>query len=121
MEYRRSEPVRLAAQRSALAGAVSGGRPVPAGRLFGLPELPGDDYWVDIAGASALTGFPPKTITSWLTRGAPKRNPFPAPRRHLYRLHWTRTEITSWQARNLMYTTRQPTQSRGLAPNEQPK
>jgi len=105
--------VGLAEQRSALAGAVSAGRPVPAGRLFGLPELAGDDYWVDIAGASALTGIPPKTITSWLTRGGPKRNPFPVPRRHLYRLHWTRAEITSWQARNRTYTSRQPCQSRG--------
>ena len=27
-------------------------------------------------------------------------NPFPAPRRDLYRLHWPRTEITSWRIRN---------------------
>jgi hypothetical protein len=100
MNDRRPEPVRLAEQRSVLAAAVSAGRPIPAGRLFGLPELPGDDYWVDIAGASALTGVLPKTITSWLARGGPKRNPFPAPHRHLYRLHWTRAEINSWQARN---------------------
>jgi hypothetical protein len=72
---------------------------VPAGRLFGLPELPGHDYWVDMAGATALTGIPPKTISSWLARGGPVRNPFPVPRRLLYRLYWRGTDITSWQAR----------------------
>ncbi len=114
----RSEPVELAGQRSALASAVSTGQPVPAGRLFGLPELPGNDCWVDIADASALTGVPPKTTTGWLTRRGPKRNPFPAPRRHLYRLHWTRSEITTWQAGNRTYTSRPPSQSRALEPAE---
>lgn len=100
MNDRKPEPVQLAAQLAALAEAVNTGRPVPTGRLFGLPELPDNDYWVDIAGAAAITGVPPNTITSWLARGRPARNPFPAPRRHLYRLHWPRTEITTWQAKN---------------------
>lgn len=100
MEDRRPEEVHLTAQPSALADALSVGHPIPMGRLLGLPELPNNDCWVDIAGASAITGVPPRTITSWLTRGGPRYNPFPAPRRHLYRLHWPRTEITSWQAKN---------------------
>lgn len=82
-----------------LAHAIRSGQPVPAGRLFGLPELPDDDCWLDIAGAAALTGVPPKTITSWLNRHGPARNPFPAPRRLLYRLFWPRLDITSWIAR----------------------
>lgn len=95
----RSESLKLADHRCALAGAIAAGLPIPAGRLFGLPELADNDVWIDIAGASALIGVPPNTITSWLTRCGPTRNPFPAPRKHLYRLLWTWTEITSWQAR----------------------
>jgi hypothetical protein len=100
MSDRRPEPIQLAAQLAVLSEAISTGRPVSMGKLFGLPELPDDDYWVDIAGAAAITGIPPNTITSWLTRGRPTRNPFPAPHRHLYRLYWPRTEITRWQAKN---------------------
>jgi hypothetical protein len=91
--------VDLAAHLSALADGVRSGHRMPAGRLFGLPELPDDDYWVDIAGAPAFTGAPPKTITSWLTRGGPRSNPFPSPHRHLYRLLWPRREIVSWLVR----------------------
>ena len=92
-------PIELATHATALIEAIRTGRTVPAGRLFGLPELPGDDYWLDIAGATAVTGIPPKTITSWLARGRPVRNPFPPPQRLLYRLYWRGTEITSWQTR----------------------
>ena len=91
--------IELAAHASALADAFRAGRTVPAGRLLGLPELSGGDYWVDMAGATALTGIPPKTITSWLARGRPVRNPFPVPQRFLYRLYWRGTDIASWQAR----------------------
>jgi hypothetical protein len=98
-----SEPgrgrIELAAHAAALAEAVRAGAAVPAGRLFGLPELSADDYWVDIAGASVLTGLPPKTITCWLTRSGPVRNPFPVPQRLLYRLYWRWSEIASWRAR----------------------
>lgn len=94
-----TEPIELATHATALIEAIRTGRTVPAGRLFGLPELPGDDYWLDMAGATAVTGIPPKTITSWLARGGPVRNPFPAPQRLLYRLYWRGTEITSWQTR----------------------
>ena len=52
-----------------------------------------------MAGATAVTGVPPKTITSWLARGGPVRNPFPPPHRLLYRLYWRGTEIMSWRAR----------------------
>jgi hypothetical protein len=59
------------------AGKLQGDRAVPAGRLFGLLELPGDNYWLDMVGATASTGIPPKTITGWLARGGPVRNPPP--------------------------------------------
>jgi len=91
--------VGLTEHLDALSHAICCGQPVPAGRLFGLPELAEDDCWLDIAGAAALTGVPPRTITSWLNRGGPARNPFPAPRRLLYRLFWPRPDITSWITR----------------------
>ena len=49
--------------------------------------------WVDIAGASAVSGAAPKTITGWLSRGGPKHGPFPAAHRFLYRLHWPLSQI----------------------------
>ena len=98
--------IELAAHAAALAEAIRTGGVVPAGRLFGLPELPGDDYWLDIAGATALTGIPPKTVTSWLSRGGPVRNPFPVPQRFLYRLYWRGTEVASWQAREMVVRRR---------------
>jgi hypothetical protein len=84
-----------------LAEALRAGRSVPAGRLLGLPELAGDDLWVDIAGAAALVGVNPKTITSWLTRRGPKRQPFPTPHRLLYRLYWKRSVIDRWLSERL--------------------
>lgn len=87
----------LAVHTSALSRAVNAGRAVPAGKLYGLPELPEGNCWVDMAGVAALTGVPPKTITSWLTRGGPTRNPFPAPRRLLYRLYWPKGDIDTWK------------------------
>jgi hypothetical protein len=94
-----SEPVELSAHLSALTKAVNADAMVPTGRLYGLPELPDGGCWVDTAGAAALTGVPPNTITSWLARGGPLRNPFPRPARILYRLYWPRAEIESWRAR----------------------
>ena len=73
-----TEPIELATHATALIEAIRTGRAVPAGRLFGLPELPGDDYWLDMAGATAVTGIPPKTITSWLARGRRPATPSPA-------------------------------------------
>lgn len=95
------ERAELAVRVSALAEAADAGAAVPAGRLYGLPELPGGDCWVDMAGAAALTGVRPKTITSWLSRGGPVRNPFPIPRRLLYRLYWPRADIESWSGREM--------------------
>jgi hypothetical protein len=98
-EYTRTEPVEtvdldeLAAQ---LRAARAAGRTPPAGRLLGLPELPSEDVWVDIAGAAAVTGTPARTITGWLTRGGPKRGPFPAPHRFLYRLYWPLSVLEEW-------------------------
>jgi hypothetical protein len=93
------DPVGLSERLSSLNAAVRAGAVVPAGRLYGLPELPDGGCWVDMAGAAALTGFPPKTITGWLARGGPLRNPFPVPARILYRLYWPRTAIESWRSR----------------------
>jgi hypothetical protein len=93
------QPVELSDHLSALKAALTAGTAVPAGRLLGLPELPRDGCWVDTAGAAALTGVPPKTITSWLARGGPMRNPFPVPARILYRLYWPLADIESWRSR----------------------
>lgn len=79
-----------------LRGALTNGAPVPAGRLWGLPDLEGD-VWVDIAGAAALAGVKPKTLTGWLTRGGPARRPFPPPTRMMYRLYWKRSAVESWR------------------------
>ena len=49
-----TEPIELATHAIALIEAIRTGRAVPTGRLFGLPELPGDDYWLDMAGATAV-------------------------------------------------------------------
>lgn len=96
MSDAKTDQIELAAHASALAEAARAGRTIPAGRLLGLPELPGNDCWLDMAGATAFTGIPPKTISSWLARGGPVRNPFPVPQRFLYRLYWRAADITSW-------------------------
>lgn len=90
------ETVDLAVQVEQIRQARDAGHAVPAGRLLGLPELPGDDVWVDIAGASAITGLEAKTITGYLNRGQPKRCPFPGGHRILYRLYWPLSTIESW-------------------------
>jgi predicted DNA-binding transcriptional regulator AlpA len=42
----------------------------------------------------------PSTIRSWLSRGGPKGNPFPAPdRRYHGRSYWKRSTIEAWLAR----------------------
>lgn len=87
----------LKEQLAELAGVLRSGSPAPAGRLLGLPELPGDGLWVDIAGAAAVAGVAPKTITSWLARRAPKRRPFPAAHRLLYRLYWPLAAVQEWR------------------------
>lgn len=98
-EYNRTEPVEaidLAAQAAELRAARAEGRALPAGRLLGLPELPDEDVWVDIAGAEAVTDTPARTISGWLARGGPKRAPFPAPHRLLYRLYWPLSTLEEW-------------------------
>ena len=66
------------------------------GNYLGLPELDGD-VWADIAGAAAITGARPRTITGWLNRQGPKRCPFPEPRRSLYRLSWPVSVLQAWR------------------------
>jgi predicted DNA-binding transcriptional regulator AlpA len=96
---RKPRLVKLSTRVATLTESVRDGLPVPAGRLYGLPELADGDIWVDIAGATALTAMAPRTITGWLARGGPRRNPFPQPDRIMYRLYWPRSEIESWRAR----------------------
>jgi hypothetical protein len=81
-----------------LRRALEHGEAIPTGRLFGLPELPDGDVWVDAAGAAALANVEPSTIRGWLSRGGPKRNPFPAPMSILYRTYWPRSTIETWRA-----------------------
>ncbi|HZE33717.1 MAG TPA: hypothetical protein VE198_20085 [Actinoallomurus sp.] len=92
------ETVDLDEHAAEIRQAREAGRTPPAGRLLGLPELPDGDVWVDIAGASAVSGVQPKTITGWLTRGGPKRCPFPSGYRFLYRLYWPLSAIEAWVA-----------------------
>lgn len=96
MQAGQGEAVSLAARHHELVDALRANQSVPAGRLLGLPELPEDDVWVDVAGAAALAGVNPKTITGWRSRGGPKRKPFPPPRRVLYRLYWARSAVLNW-------------------------
>ncbi|MGW9351715.1 hypothetical protein [Nocardiopsis flavescens] len=83
-----------------MKGILMEGSHVPEGRLFGLPELPGKDCWVDMAGVVALTECKAKTITGWLNRGGPRQNPFPFPDKFLYRLYWKKSDVTEWIRRN---------------------
>jgi hypothetical protein len=89
-------PVDLEAQVESIRAMLAAGQRPPAGQLLGLPELDGD-VWVDIAGAAAITGAPPHTITGWLNRRGPKPCPFPEPRRSLYRLYWPVSVLQSWR------------------------
>ena len=86
----------LEAQAQSIRVTLAAGRRPPAGQLLGLPELDGD-VWADIAGAAAITGALPRTITGWLNRRGPKRCPFPEPHRSLYRLYWPVSVLQSWR------------------------
>jgi hypothetical protein len=90
------EPMALDTQIEYIQAMLAADQRPPAGQLLGLPELDGD-VWADIAGAAAITGAPPRTITGWLNRQGPKRCPFPAPRRSLYRLYWPVSVLQSWR------------------------
>lgn len=90
------ESVALDAQIASIRTMMAAGQRSPAGQLLGLPELDGD-VWADIAGAAAITGALPRTITGWLNRRGPKRCPFPEPRRSLYRLYWPVSVLQSWR------------------------
>jgi hypothetical protein len=90
------EAVALDAQVEYIRAMLATGQRPPAGQLLGLPELD-DDRWADIAGAAAITGERPRTITGWLNRRGPKRCPFPEPRRSLYRLYWRVSVLESWR------------------------
>ena len=89
------ESVDLDAHLAAIREALADGRRPAAGGLLGLPELEGD-VWIDIAGAAAVVGVGPRTITGWLTRGRPASSPFPAAHRFLYRLYWPLSVIEEW-------------------------
>lgn len=89
------ETVDLNGQLAAIREALDAGRRPPAGGLLGLPALE-DDVWVDTAGAAAVVGVPPRTITSWLSRGRPASRPFPAARRYMYRLYWPLSQVEEW-------------------------
>jgi hypothetical protein len=90
------ESVALDAQIASIRTMLAAGQQPPAGQLLGLPDLD-DDLWADIAGAAAITGALPRTITGWLNRRGPKRCPFPEPRRSLYRLYWPVSVLQSWR------------------------
>lgn len=87
--------VDLDAQVESIRAALAAGQHSPAGQLLGLPELDGD-VWADIAGAVAITGAQPRTISGWLSRKGPRRCPFPEPRRSMYRLYWPVSVLQAW-------------------------
>ena len=87
--------VDLDAQVESIRAALAAGQRSPAGQLLGLPELDGD-VWADIAGAVAITGAQPRTISGWLSRKGPRRCPFPEPRRSMYRLYWPVSVLQAW-------------------------
>ncbi|NKY60919.1 hypothetical protein [Nocardia flavorosea] len=91
------ETVAADARAAALRAEQAAGQPLAGGQLWGLPVLDGD-MWADIAGATAITGLPAKTITSYLVRGKPKSNPFPQPSRFLGRNYWPVSVLTAWSA-----------------------
>lgn len=91
------EIVAADARAAALRADQAAGQPLTGGQLWGLPVLDGD-MWADIAGATAITGLPAKTITSYLVRGKPKSHPFPQPSRFLGRNYWPVSTLTAWAA-----------------------
>ncbi len=90
-------PITVEAHYDALRAAMRNAETIPVGRLWGLPDLGDSDMWVDIAGAAVLAQVKPKTLTGWLSRGGPKKRPFPAPTRLMHRLYWRRSTIEAWR------------------------
>ncbi|OBB38721.1 hypothetical protein [Nocardia sp. 852002-51244_SCH5132740] len=96
-DYSPIETVPLADKVAELRAAWKAGEPLTGGQVFGLPALDGD-VWVDTAGATVITALPPKTITSYLSRGKPKANPFPVPSKFLGRNYWPAAALLDWAA-----------------------
>lgn len=48
------------------------------------------------AAVAERIGYSKSTVTSWLTRGQPRRNPFPRPVKHLGRNAWDTATIDAW-------------------------
>ncbi len=94
-DYSPTETVALTDKVAELRAAWRAGQPLTGGQLFGLPFLE-EDVWVDTAGATVITGVPPKTITSYLSRKKPKGNPFPVPSKFLGRNYWPASTLLDW-------------------------
>jgi hypothetical protein len=96
-DYEPVETVALADKVAELRAAWRAGEPLSGGQVFGLPPLEAD-VWVDTAGATVITGVPPKTITSYLSRAKPKSCPFPIPSKFLGRNYWPASSLLDWAA-----------------------
>lgn len=94
---RAPETVAAADRAAALRADQAAGAPLAGGQLWGLPVLEGD-MWADIAGATAITGLPAKTINSYIVTGKPRSNPFPQPSRFLGRNYWPVSVLSTWAA-----------------------
>ncbi|MEV6064895.1 hypothetical protein AB0L62_33260 [Nocardia asteroides] len=94
---RAPETVAAADRAAALRADQAAGAPLTGGQLWGLPVLDGD-MWADIAGATAITGLPAKTINSYIVTGKPRRDPFPQPSRFLGRNYWPVSVLSAWAA-----------------------
>jgi hypothetical protein len=52
-----------------------------------------------MAGASVIAGKDPKSITSYLAKGGPRRHPFRPAFRFLYRLYWLMSHVRAGRDR----------------------
>lgn len=58
------------------------------------------DYWLGTARVAELVQFETGTIRGWISRGAPKKNPFPQPdMRHPSGNYWRPETVEAWKAR----------------------
>lgn len=98
--YTRTQPVAVESNEDRHArqvGELEAGT-LTGGLVWGLPELPDGDMWVDIFGVSALTGLTPVNIRGRLHRREKYRNVFPAPYNYFAMTWWPLSEIKEWLA-----------------------
>lgn len=91
-----SETETLDERHDRLSAAQAQGTDVPSGAIWGLPDPPAGDVWVDLIGASVITGQTVSGIRNRLNRSEKFRKPFPTPVKYLGILLWPKTIIDAW-------------------------